>query len=146
MRECSICYEKKDNFFTLNCCHNNLCIECSDQLRNPQCPFCRTLIIHRRFRSQSLSEENNSIEDTYYDNYVLWNYVDDLYFRSRWFRRHERRMRRLRERERLNNYNRELSRQRKEERYFQQIEREKNKRKFKKNQKREILSDFKEVI
>ena len=35
----------KKIFFTLNCCHNNLCIECSDQLRNPQCPLSNSLFI-----------------------------------------------------------------------------------------------------
>jgi hypothetical protein len=112
MRECSICYEKKTNYHPLLCCSNSMCKECYEKLRSPSCPFCRSyLVIPRRHRSNSTSiVETNS--DIYYEDAILWNSIDDTFTDSRWYRRHRRRLLRLRERENLNDRNRQINRQR----------------------------------
>ena len=146
MRECSICYEdkNKDKFHDLSCCSNNLCIECFEQLRNPQCPFCRTLIIHRRFRGMSIVEPDETPTEVFFENYYLHHSIDDMYVDTRWFRRHRRRLLRLRERENNNERNREIARQRREERKRKQEERQRQQRKEKKQQKRELREDLKD--
>lgn len=112
MRECAICYEKKTKYHTLSCCPNSLCTDCYEKLRSPSCPFCRNyLSIPRRNRSNSTSIIETNIE-IYFDNTVLWNSMDDTFVDSRWLRRHRRRLQRLREREQLDDRNREINRQR----------------------------------
>lgn len=112
MRECANCYEKKTNFHTLLCCPNSLCKDCYEKLRMPSCPFCRSyLSIPMRYRSNSTSIVETNVE-IYFENALLWNSMDDTFVDSRWFRRHRRRLLRLREREHLDNRNREINRQR----------------------------------
>lgn len=146
MRECSICFEdkKKEDFYDLSCCSNNLCIGCFEQLRNPQCPFCRTVIIHRRFRSMTMIESQETSREVLFENYYLFHAVDDIYVDTRWFRRHRRRLQRLRERESLNERNREIARQRREERQRQQENIQRQQRKEKKQKKRELRQELKE--
>lgn len=144
MRECSICYEEKKDFHNLVCCINNLCIECFEQLLNPLCPFCRTLIIHRRFRSMSVIEPNETSREVFYENYYLHYSIDDIYVDTRWFRRHRRRLQRLREREENSERNREIQRQRREQRQIEQEKKKRNQRKEKKQKKRELKDELKE--
>ena len=144
MRDCSICYEEKEKFHDLSCCSNNFCIECFEQLRNPQCPFCRTVIIHRRFRSMTMIEADETPREILFENYYLLHATDDMYVNTRWFRRHRRRLQRLREREHMNERNRELSRLRREERQKQQEEKQRQQRKKKKQEKRELRQELEE--
>ena len=146
MRECSICFENKENFYDLSCCVNNICMECFEKLHNPQCPFCRTLIIHRRFRSMSIIEPEETQMETFYENYYLNYSVDDIYVDTRWFRRHRRRLQRLREREENTYRNREISRQRRERRQMIMEEKKRQQRKEKKQKKRELQEEINEFL
>lgn len=145
MRECSICYDKKEKFYNLNCCINNLCMECFEQLRNPQCPFCRTLIIHRRFRSMSFLESNETSHEIIFENYYMNYSIDDIYVDTRWFRRHRRRLIRLREREENSERNREIHRQMKEKRRIENEKKKRQQRKEKKQRNRELNEELKNL-
>lgn len=148
MSECSICFEEKKNFHNLLCCVNNLCVECFEQLRTPQCPFCRSLIIHRRFRSMSFNDSNISnqnVRETFFENYYLEHSIDDIYLDTRWFRRHRRRLQRLREREENNERNREIQRERREKRQMEQERRRRRIRKEKKQKNRELKEELKNI-
>ena len=67
MKECSICYEKKNSFFRLDCCGGyQICKNCSDRLLSPTCPFCRSHIV-----GLTTTKENLDSFSTYYENYRL---------------------------------------------------------------------------
>ena len=127
MKECSICYEKKKSFFQLTCCSGyHICTCCSHKLRQPSCPFCREPIIG--LKSLFLNDDEFI---RFYDNYSLWGPMEEIFLESKWYRRHYRRLKRLRDREehntenrirsqQMNNQRRQLSRQqqRKDRKYF----------------------------
>ena len=121
-------------------------MECFEKLHNPQCPFCRTLIIHRRFRSMSIVEPEETNIESFYENYYLNYSVDDIYVDTRWFRRHRRRLQRLREREENTYRNREISRQRRERRQMIMEEKKRQQRKEKKQKKRELQEEINEFL
>lgn len=43
IKECVICYEHPDYFWSCSSCKNEHCIDCHDKIRNGKCPFCRTI-------------------------------------------------------------------------------------------------------
>lgn len=129
MKECSICYEKKISFFPLDCCQGyHMCIGCSEKLVKPSCPFCRETI----FNLTHLSD--TSLIDIYESLLLQSSHQRQL--ESRWFRKHLRRIEKLRQRDELAHKNRASTR-------------EQNKRHQRKHRKqffRDILYEIKEVM
>lgn len=107
MKECSICYENTDKFFPLFCCSGyNICFNCTGKLVKPSCPFCREPIY-------GLAPNENMHEDNmvnFYENYILWHTTEDRMLESKWYRRHLRRLEKLKQRNDNAIRNRKLSR------------------------------------
>lgn len=120
MQECGICYyeTKPENVFSLACCQdrNLMCVACLHLLLTPICPFCRKPIVNlppsysnssSLFTSNATSlPETRSVPSSFLH---LIDPSDDTLVSSRSLRRRMKRMRKVQERERQAEYNRQLN-------------------------------------
>jgi len=102
--ECDICCITQYNFFKLQCCNNQMCRDCLDLLVNSRCPFCRREIPELQNRvPRSLPNAAQTIESP------LFFLYDDIFTESRIYRKYLKRMRKLEQRERDREQNKNLS-------------------------------------
>ena len=80
-----------------------------------------------------------------FENYYMNYSIDDIYVDTRWFRRHRRRLIRLREREENSERNREIHRQMKEKRRIENEKKKRQQRKEKKQRNRELNEELKNL-
>lgn len=96
MKECSICYETKTSFFPLECCGGySMCHDCTHALQQPRCPFCRNMLV--------------GLPSVDYSQ--IWWPTEQRYVDSRWYRRHLRRIERVRQFEQNRTVNKILTRE-----------------------------------
>jgi hypothetical protein len=134
MKECSICYETTNKFFPLFCCNGyNLCLSCTTKLIKPCCPFCREPIYGLTL-NQNMKEDNII---NFYENYILWHTTEDRMLESKWYRRHIRRLTKLKNREENRERNKKLSK------VYQQVQSQQQRRREKKAFMRNLLYDIK---
>lgn len=102
--ECDICCITQFNFFRLQCCNNQICSDCFNLLVNSRCPFCRREIpeLQGRF-PRSLPNPAPALESP------LSFLYDDIFTESRIYRKYLKRMRKLEQRERDREQNKNLS-------------------------------------
>ena len=115
MEECGICFYEVvvEKFFDLPCCQNRnrMCQYCLELLLVPLCPFCRTKIPGLPERE----DPNRFRGGVSLDAYTLLppmyslNPMDDSYTDSRILRRQMKRLRKLQERERQAEANRQIN-------------------------------------
>jgi len=126
MQECGICYydTSLDDLFPLSCCQhrNRMCLSCLHLLLTPVCPFCRKPLDNLPssymgreasfppFRNAiSYSDTSGSGGEPHASLLYLIDPSDDTILSSRSLRRRMKRMRKIQERERQAEYNRQLN-------------------------------------
>ena len=77
VKDCCVCYENFEinNGHELHC-HHNVCQECYDQLRNNNCPFCRTPFRDINPNPCYESEEHRLLIENYRDDYESENLMN----------------------------------------------------------------------